>query len=67
MLPGMNKKSEFLHRLQQLSRAYPPRVAQFAYGLALDLDENTLPDDLDQAADRFLKLAAQVKAAIPAA
>jgi hypothetical protein len=60
------KKSEFLIRVREQGRRFPHRVADMAYTLAVNVDEDTLPDDLDAAASRLVTLVARVKRAVPA-
>lgn len=60
------KHHEFIERVRQKSQILAHHHACLVQTLALQIDPDSLPDDLDAAADRLVQLISQVKRELPA-
>lgn len=66
---GMQTESvqgEFVDRVRRLVAGWPAAKAQQAVSLALSVDPDSLPQDLDRAAANMVGLLARVRRMIPA-
>lgn len=58
---GGMRKTEFVRLVRELGRGISREAAHQAYLMALQINEESLPDDLPAAASRFVRLCERCK------